>query len=32
MQKVGNDNANSFWEYKLPEDDKINPDASRYLF
>jgi len=35
MQSVGNKEANSFWEYKLPDDDKIGPDSSsgeRYDF
>ncbi|XP_065059203.1 arf-GAP with Rho-GAP domain, ANK repeat and PH domain-containing protein 1-like isoform X1 [Rhopilema esculentum] len=35
MKTVGNKKANSFWEKKLPEDDKIKPDSSsekRYEF
>ena len=31
MIKIGNDNANQLLEHKLPEDDKITPDANVYV-
>lgn len=28
MKEIGNDNANQFWEYNLPKQDKIEPKAT----
>ena len=31
MIKIGNDKANQLLEHKLPEDDKITPEADRFV-
>ena len=31
MVKIGNDKANQLLEHKLPEDDKITPQADLYV-
>ena len=31
MIKIGNDTANQLLEHKLPEDDKITPEADVYV-
>ena len=31
MVEVGNENSNKFWEYRIPEDDKICPESSRFV-
>ena len=31
MIKIGNDKANQLLEHKLPEDDKISPEANVYV-
>ena len=32
MVQVGNEVSNKFWQYKIPDDDKISPESSRCVY